>query len=201
MLKYCKTLVSDIGEETYRKTFEYMCSRRQNKVKAYKLELMQKQTLAGESLAKNLISEVWGLNSDKLCIVPDAKGKLYADGHPNIHLSISHSVNTIAVAVSDKPVGIDAEEIRPRSLKIASYFCLENELIYIFGHLPSQEELSSVGEGEILKRFLEVWTLKEAYFKCIGTGITDLKSINVLGEKIHKTDISDENAIINIVTL
>ena len=201
MLKYCKTLISRIDRESFRKTYEYMCAERQRKVDSLKIELMRQQTLAGELTARKLIADVWGLSQGKITIANDSKGKPYVEGHPGIHLSIAHSGGTVAVAVADMPIGIDAEEIRPMKLKLASRFCLDEEIEYIFGHLPSEEELCSIGKGETLKRFLEIWTLKEAYFKCIGTGITDPKSINVLGGDIKKTDLSDENAVVNIVTL
>ena len=32
----------------------------------------------------------------------------------------------------------------------------------------------------VIRRFFEIWTGKEAWFKMQGTGITDLKSVNVL---------------------
>ena len=201
MVKYCKTLISELDREYYTTAYQYMCPERKAKVDSFKVELMKCQTLAGEYIARKLIAEAWNLDTTKLSILPDSKGKLYAEGHPHIHLSISHSGGTIAVAVSDEPIGIDAEEIRPLKLKLASRFCLDEEIEYIFGHMPTEEELCSTGEGDTLKRFLEIWTLKEAYFKCIGTGITDLKSINVLGGDIKKTDLSDENAVVNIVTL
>ncbi len=186
MVKYCKALISELDRKCYTTAYQYMCPERQAKVDSCKIELMKCQTLAGEYIARSLIAEAWNLDATKLSILPDPKGKLYAEGHPHIHLSISHSGNTVAVAVADRPIGIDVEEIRPLKLKLATRFCLEEEIEYIFGHLPTEEELCSSGEGDTLKRFLEIWTLKEAYFKCIGTGITDLKSVNVLGEDIKK---------------
>jgi len=35
-------------------------------------------------------------------------------------------------------------------------------------------------DPEILHRFFQIWTAKEAYFKKCGTGITNLKSVNIL---------------------
>jgi phosphopantetheinyl transferase len=42
------------------------------------------------------------------------------------------------------------------------------------------QECDIITDIEVLKRFFEIWTLKEAYFKALGTGITNFKSADVL---------------------
>ena len=55
------------------------------------------------------------------------------------------------------------------------YVCKENELQYVY-EVPKDTQ----------KRFFEIWTSKEAYVKCIGTGMKDLKNVDVLNEDIQK---------------
>ena len=61
-----------------------------------------------------------------------------------------------------------AEPIKPALIQKV---CTNEELAYVN---------SAPDEHERNYRFFEVWTSKEAYFKYIGTGITTLKSVNVL---------------------
>ena len=98
------------------------------------------------------------------------KGKPYVKGLP-VCFSISHSGDYAVCVVSDEEIGIDIEKIRPINKRVADKFATEKEKEYILS--------SSNG-------FFEIWTLKEAYFKCIGTGLgKDIKEVSF--------DISDNN--------
>ena len=69
----------------------------------------------------------------------------------------------IAIAVSDKPVGIDIEKIQKQDLRIAERFFTDAECNYI-NEADSDDDKN--------KRLLEVWTKKEAYLKFTGEGMS-----------------------------
>ena len=77
--------------------------------------------------------------------------------------------------------------------------CTQKELEYVFGKLPHEEDYLSQN-FEYIRRFLEIWTIKEAYFKCVGTGITDFNSIDALSNDFEKTKTENDNYIMHIVT-
>ena len=88
-----------------------------------------------------------------------------ADGAPfvedcELFVSLSHSGDYVAAAVSDKPVGIDIQKIRDFDKRLIERICTERELEY-------------VGECDTKTRFFEVWTAKEAYFKMCGGSFKD----------------------------
>ena len=88
-------------------------------------------------------------------------GKPYLTDHPDIHFNISHCRKAIAVAVSDRPVGIDVESIRKFSDGLLDKTMNASEKAGILGaDVPGLE-------------FAAFWTRKEAVFKLMGTGITD----------------------------
>ena len=95
-----------------------------------------------------------------------------------MELNISYSGNTIVCAVSDSPVGIDVEEIRPINLNIAKHICTDNDLKYLFGHTPDNEDFDKTNDHDLLIRSFKIWTAKEAYFKYFATGIVDFKGIS-----------------------
>lgn len=98
------------------------------------------------------------------------KGKPYFADYPDIHYSITHSKTSAACALYDKPVGIDMEGHRDNFSSVAERFFSDNENIWI-------DEGTSEEERE--RRFLRLWTLKEAYSKMTGEGIAAcLKKIN-----------------------
>lgn len=68
-------------------------------------------------------------------------------------------------AVSNSPIGLDIEEIKPVDISVIKRVCNNDELKYAL-------------QDNSYKRFFEIWTFKEAYFKCIGTEITDFSSVN-----------------------
>lgn len=79
-------------------------------------------------------------------------------GSGSVWWSASSSAGLAAIAISDWRVGLDLEkrEERPRWERIAHRFYSEDERRAVAGS-PT--------------RFLEFWTLKEAYLKAIGLGL------------------------------
>lgn len=76
-----------------------------------------------------------------------------------IHFNLSHSDGYIAAAVADCPVGIDVETNVDRDGKIAKRFFSEEE----------QQAIRDAEDPQLA--FRRIWTRKEAYVKCTGTGI------------------------------
>ena len=75
------------------------------------------------------------------------------------YISISHCKQGIAVAVSETPIGIDIESIRP----------LNDSLVRKTMNSEEQYQIAASFNPEI--EFIRLWTCKEAYVKMIGTGI------------------------------
>ena len=57
------------------------------------------------------------------------------------------------------------ELIRPIDLSVAKRVCTDDDLLYVFGHKPTEADFVYTEDEEILKRFFEVWTRKEALIK------------------------------------
>ena len=86
-------------------------------------------------------------------------GKPYF-AHSPLHFSISHTKNHVFCAVSDTPVGIDAEELdREVNLALAEKLLSPGELLQF-----QQAEDSRLA-------LLKFWVLKEAAGKCAGNGL------------------------------
>ncbi|MBQ7953481.1 MAG: 4'-phosphopantetheinyl transferase superfamily protein [Clostridia bacterium] len=198
MLKYVVKKVSEINNETLKRSFFCMNKERRAKVKGHKNVLKKKCTLVGEWLVREMLSEITEKEPEFFIISADEKGKLHSENTPWLHFNISHSDDTVAAVVCDCQVGIDIETIRKVSLSLAKRVCNEGELVYIFEKLPSEDDFRSE-DKDFIKRFLEIWTIKEAYFKCIGTGITNFKAVNALSEDFKKIKITEDNYIMHMV--
>ena len=81
-------------------------------------------------------------------------------------------------------------------MKFANYVCTKEELVYIFVDKLSVENVAEIRDKEILIRFFEIWTQKEAYGKCIGVGVVDLKKQNTVYK--NKSTICMEGYVVSI---
>lgn len=130
----------------------------------YKIEACQIQKNY-HGWVKDIISKETGLLVEKLSFHYGEHGKPMLTEEVlerigNFDFNLSHSGDYLVLAVSDKPVGIDIEHIRKDRISVAKrFFCREEyeELLFLTGE-------------ERDRRFLEYWTMKEAYVKRIGTG-------------------------------
>lgn len=134
------------------------------------------RSLAAELLVYRLLETHYGISSAQLHCKDNGQPYL---SDCQLRVSISHCGEALACAVSDSPVGIDIERIRPMDLRICRHTCVPEELEYLLAN-KQIPELGECSDPDILRRFFEIWTAKEAYYKKCGTGITDLKGINIL---------------------
>lgn len=81
-------------------------------------------------------------------IARDRFGKPYFPARPDIHFSISHTRGLVMAVLDGAPCGCDAEALRPVSRSVAL-------------RVTAPGELDSF-------TFMELWTLKESYFKLLG---------------------------------
>ena len=157
-------------DDEYNTEYSLMREEKQNRVDRFRFQDDKKRTVAGEMIARKAISEKCNVNPDEIVFTTEEHGKPFAESL-SIHFNISHSEDFVVCAVSDTPVGIDIEKIRPINLKTAKKFCNEDELLYIFGHMPAENDFAETTDTVLLTRFFEIWTKKEAYGKCIGEGL------------------------------
>lgn len=128
------------------------------------------RSIAGDHLARTLLAQLRGVDPGSIHFSRTEDGKPYAAGL-DAHFNISHSGHYVVCAVSEKPVGIDVEQMRPVRARLAKRVCTEAEYAW-YQEAESNEET--------IRRFFRIWTTKEAYFKWVGTGITDLKAFDTL---------------------
>lgn len=199
MLEYVIKDISDISEKEYGLSFPYMSESRKAKVERQKKLLAKKCTLAGEWLVRLLLGKITGRGTETFAIVADDNGKLFCENADGLFFNISHSGNKVAVVVCDREVGVDIETFRPINLKPAKRLFTPDEQVYIFGYTPSDSEYTKTQNHDYIRRFLEIWTLKEAYLKCKGTGITDFGAFNLPDDDFEKIKIEDKDYIMHIV--
>ena len=117
---------------------------------------------------------------------PITKGKFGKPAlaeRPDIHYNLSHANGIAACIISDYECGIDCENVRAYRPNVLRRVFSENER-KMFEYTPENEK-------DIL--FFKLWTLKEAYVKALGVGISypmDTAEFSFDGENII-TDIEN----------
>ena len=120
--------------------------------------------------ALSVSAERSGIRLGKL--LKDEEGRPCPDS--SNYWSLSHKPSCVAAVVSKDRVGIDVEEMKPRTEPLFSY-------------VASDEEWALVDRS--WDTFFRYWTAKEATLKVIGIGIGGLKTCRI-------TSVPDENHIV-----
>ena len=147
--------------------------RQQHRADRFRFVDDKKRTVAGEMLARKVIAEWCGAASESITFGIKEHGKPYAKDLA-VEFNISHSGDMVVCAVDDKTIGIDVEQIRPIDLAVAKRICTDEELLYLFGRAPTEQDFAYTTDTETLTRFFELWTSKEAYGKRMGIGVNQL---------------------------
>jgi len=126
----------------------------------YKYELGRRQNLLAYMLLCKGLQKEYGITEPPV-FEYEKHGKPHIIGHPDIHFSISHCKVAVACVISDNPVGIDIESLRPVKESVIRYSMNEKEA----------EQIQKAENPN--REFIKFWTQKEAFLKQSGIGIND----------------------------
>jgi len=120
---------------------------------------------AGRSMARTLVGRALGVDPAAWAWREGPHGRPeIADGGANVQFNLSHSAGLVICAVArGRAVGVDVEDLERRTTEwaLVERYCSPAETRDIRAHGDNWRE-----------RFLMYWTLKEAYLKARGLGIS-----------------------------
>ena len=138
---------------------------RREKALRYGQEIDRKTSAAAYLLLLYALQREYGLQSP--AIAADARGKMYLPERPDIHVNISHCPLGCVCAAADHPVGVDIQDVRPYSRRLAARCCAESEL----------RALNASDEPALL--FTQMWAMKESFIKMTGEGLgRDVRTVD-----------------------
>lgn len=129
----------------------------------------------GRVMARHLLAGRSGIAPADFHFIENAHGRPEI-AHPSLErplrFNLSHSGGLVACVIGgDGQIGVDIERLDrpPVDRRVIERYCSERE----------QAALAAMPDPLRHERFLELWTLKEAYVKARGTGLTlPLRSIS-----------------------
>ena len=122
-------------------------------------------SLCGDGLAREMLGEKLGISPELVTFSYTENGKPLTQG---AFFSVSHSGDTVACAVSDVPVGVDVEKLRPVPPRMGAALA---------EYWNTQEE------------FWQYWTAREAALKCHGGRLWDWKKAEIFDGCITRPDL------------
>lgn len=119
----------------------------------------------------------------KRCV--DEAGKPYVEGPEQIYFNMSHAGTYSVCAFSNKPVGVDIEEIGSVDMSIAErHYC----------SIEYADIMNYRGDSR-LKRFYQYWVLKESFTKAVGLGLSIPLNVFSFDDKAHNGLLYVEHSI------
>ena len=149
--------VTKIDTEHFSLWYSQMSEERKQRCDRYQKETAKKLCIAADHLMRTCLAKNLGLSMEEIKIQVSPNGKPYLDENP-VFFSISHSYPLVVCAISETPVGVDIEKIRPISGN-PQRFCTEQECEYLN---------NAKNKDEYNERLITLWTKKEALFKLFG---------------------------------
>jgi 4'-phosphopantetheinyl transferase len=112
---------------------------------------------------RNILSRYADEPAARLEIETSERGKPLLAGAPQLHFSVSHSMDVALVAVAQRPVGVDIEHYRrPRDLERVARRLFHERTVAALLATPEEARLMA---------FLDAWTQREAHVKALGGGL------------------------------
>lgn len=143
-----------LSDENIEQALPHLDDKRRSRIRRLRVPLKRAQCAA----AGLLLTHLFGENGNAPTLVYGANGKPYLADKPDTFFSITHSDKWVFLAVADCEIGIDAQMPRKVCPRLAA-------------RSTSPEELAWVKENTE-PNFTRLWTMKEAYLKYTGTGLT-----------------------------
>lgn len=124
--------------------------------------LLRQRFTAARARLRSLLGAHLGRDPRELVFAENEFGKPRLVDRPDVHFSLSHSQDRALLAVSDGlEIGADLEGVRSVDhLGLARRYFHPNEVAAIERHADPQAA------------FFQIWTLKEAVVKAVGTGLS-----------------------------
>jgi 4'-phosphopantetheinyl transferase len=141
--------------------------------------------IATRALLRQALTRYTSVKPEQLLFSRSLQGKPFLVNSPvPLFFNLSHSCDVAALAVTSLgDVGVDIERMRYRNyLKIVERFF----------HQDEHEQLLNCNETDRKQLFHRMWTLKEAFFKATGSGIS--QGLDKVRFHLHDNNITAQFA-------
>ncbi len=163
----CWRLMNDVSADEYDAAWAVLDEHERERAGRFVFAADRERFVVSHALVRRALSRLADVRPEAWRFVAQAFGKPTIDAtqlEETLAFNMAHTDGLVACAVARHEVGIDVESVERRiqPLEIASQFFSHRELLC----------LRECPEALRPLRFIELWTLKEAYVKALGTGLS-----------------------------
>lgn len=149
-------------------TAPYLNQAEQKRAASFKFDIDRQHYQAAHNWLRQLLSQYAPIHPSAWQFSQNNYGKPFITNaaYIDLHFNLSHTNGLIACAIRrDKPIGVDVERHKTIAdlTALANYSFTASERDYVFANTDTQEQQ---------QRFFTCWTLKEAYIKALGMGLS-----------------------------
>lgn len=163
----------DVSEDRLRKLSALLSGKEQERAGRFVYSVHRRRFVAARAMLRLLLGSYLEIPPGDVAIASDEQGKPYLENQDTkrplcFNLSHSRGVALFGLAVNRR-IGVDVEHIDERRDpgRIARRFFTAREA----------GKLSAASGSDRLELFFRYWTIKEAYLKATGEGISRLESV------------------------
>lgn len=172
-------LVRKLNRELLETHFdEYKASlypERQLRISKLKLREPAYASMVAGKLLQDVVKEQLGIASENLTLVKTEYGKPYVKGCKEFHFNLSHSGDYVIFAYGDIPMGVDVERLKDMDIRVAKRCYTDEEYNRVVNAPEKMNRQKAANQEKIEDKdtvFYRIWTMKEAYLKLTGQGIS-----------------------------
>lgn len=159
--------ITEVAVESFPEYYRRLSPDERARNQRYVFEKDRIRDLLTRIFIRTLLANYLSVESASLQFEANAYGRpilVWPDNEPTLDFNLSHAGELIACAiVSNGRIGIDIEPVdREVNIQQASHFFSKIELEELYLLPPEQQK----------EHFLRLWTLKEAYIKAQGQGLS-----------------------------
>ncbi|MGE6600850.1 MULTISPECIES: 4'-phosphopantetheinyl transferase family protein [Lysinibacillus] len=161
MIEICLIKVP-VHISNYSELMNFVCTRKARRIEAYLNKIDAYRSLLSELLMKYLLMKYLKCHPSDINIQTNTYGKPYCI-NGDYEFNISHSGEWVIGIIGNCDVGIDIEEMKDN---------YEDEIIKNYFSSIEYASYNQTPTEMKKERFYDLWTLKEAFVKNIGLGLS-----------------------------
>ncbi|WP_271253861.1 4'-phosphopantetheinyl transferase family protein [Pseudanabaena sp. Chao 1811] len=160
----------DISEIECDRLWKLLSEDERSRADRFKRENLRRNFVAARGNLRIILAQWLGCKPKAIQFSYSDRGKPYLQNSKGIYFNLAHSQDfAIYVVSSDREVGIDLEYINPQ--------CDIEGIAQRYFSPSEYEVIKGLGDRDpslAVQAFYQAWTLKEAYGKATGQGITNI---------------------------
>ncbi len=168
---YVLKIDRDIYHEDTHPYEHWVDAAKRKKIAGFKRKEDAWRCLLSDLLIRYVMCRYFGFSLQHLSYDYNPFGKPSIAHQKQWHFNVAHSGDWVVAAINSAPIGIDIEQMTAVDLDIAMHYFSKWE----------QQQLFSLPLFMQPSYFFELWTLKESFLKCEGSGLsTPLSSFSII---------------------